>query len=136
MVMSQANPNVKVIEEVYAAFGRGDAAAVAERCTSDTHWDFNVGPSDVPWHVPVRSRADVPAFLGAFGSNVVLKKFEPRTFIASGDQVAVVIGLAYEVKKTGKPVDEEQIHLWTLRDGRVARLRHYEDTAQVLAAHA
>lgn len=132
--MSETNANVNVIREVYAAFGRGDAAAVAERCTSDTQWDFNVGASDVPWHAPVNGRGDVPKFLGAFMANVALKKFEPRTFIASGDHVAVVVGLAYDVKSTGKPVDEEQIHLWTLKDGRITRLRHYEDTAQVLAA--
>src|SRR5689334_20955738 len=115
--MSEANVNV--IREIYGAFGRGDATAVAERCATDTKWDFNVGPSEVPWHVPVNGRADVPRFLGAFVTNVDLKKFEPRTFVASGDHVVAVVALAYEVTKTGKPVDEEQIHFWTLKDGRV-----------------
>jgi hypothetical protein len=45
------------------------------------------------------------------------------------------VRIAYGVKKTGKKVDEEQIHWWTLDDGgKVSRMPHYEDTAQVLAA--
>jgi len=31
-------------------------------------------------------------------------------------------------------VREEQLQWWTVRDGRIAGLRHFEDTAQVIAA--
>lgn len=97
-------------------------------------WDFNVTHSDVPWHVPVTGPGEVPSFLGAFVQNVDIEAFDPRQFIAMGDEVIAHVRLAYSVKKTGKRVDEEQLHWWTLRDGKVARLRHFEDTAQVTAA--
>lgn len=127
--------NVKTIQTIYGAFGRGDVAAIQALVTDDTHWDFAVAGSDVPWHVPVKGKAAVPAFFGAFGGNVELSGFEPAKFMAAGDDVLVHVRIAYTVKKTGKKVAMDQIHWWTLAGGKVARLRHFEDTAQVLAAN-
>ena len=126
--------NVQLIQTVYEAFGRGDVPFIAARVKPEARWDFNVTRSDVPWHVPVSGPAEVPKFLAAFMGNVEIEAFEPRQFIANGDDVIVHIRLAYTVKHTGKRVDEEQLHWWTVRDGKIARLRHFEDTAQVMAA--
>jgi len=126
--------NVQLIETVYAAFGRGDVPFIASKVRPEARWDFNVTSSDVPWHVPVSGPAEVPKFLAAFAGNVELEAFEPRQMIAAGDEVIVNIRIAYTVKRTGRRVDEEQLHWWTVRDGKIARLRHFEDTAQVMAA--
>lgn len=127
--------NVKRIQTVYEAFGRGDVPFIASSVRSDARWDFNVTKSDVPWHVPVTGHAEVPKFLAAFIENVTLEAFEPRQFVAMGDEVVAHVRLAYVVRRTGKRVDQEQLHWWTLRDGKIARLRHFEDTAQVLEAY-
>lgn len=128
--------NIAVIQDIYAAFGRGDVPAILERVTPDTRWDYDVSDSDVPWHVPVVGRDEVPRFLGAFAENVELGRFEPAAFMDCGDHVLVHVRIAYAVKATGRQVEMDQLHWWTLRDGRAARLRHFEDTAQVLRAHA
>jgi len=130
--MSQAN--VKLIQAVYEAFGRGDVPFIAGSVHAEARWDFNVTSSDVPWHVPVTGPAEVPKFLAAFVGNVELEAFEPKQFIASGDDVVAHIRIVYTVKCTGKRVDQEQLHWWTTRDGKITRLRHFEDTAQVLRA--
>jgi ketosteroid isomerase-like protein len=126
--------NVQTIREIYEAFGRGDVAAVLARVKETALWDFNVTRSDVPWHVPVTGPAEIQGFLGAFVESVTLHAFEPRHFIAAGDDVVAHLHLSYTIKKTGRRVDEEQLQWWSLADGRVTRLRHFEDTAQVLAA--
>jgi ketosteroid isomerase-like protein len=126
--------NVQVIREIYEAFGRGDVAGVLGRVKETALWDFNVTRSDVPWHVPVTGPVEIQKFLGAFVENVELHAFEPRRFIASEGDVIAHLHLSYTVKKTGKRVDEEQLQWWSLADGRVTRLRHFEDTAQVVAA--
>ena len=126
--------NIKLIQTVYEAFGRGDAAFIASLVKPDARWDFNVTRSDVPWHVPVSGPAEVPKFLAAFGENVELEAFEPRQFVASGEDVIAPVRIAYTVKKTRKRVDQEQLHWWSIRDGKIARLRHFEDTAQVIGA--
>ena len=126
--------NVQLIQSVYEAFGRGDLAFIASRVRADARWDFNVTASDVPWHVPVTGPVEVPRFLAAFAENVELEAFEPRRFMATGNDVIVHLRLAYTVKRTGKRVDEEQLQWWKVEGGKIAQLRHFEDTAQVIAA--
>ena len=130
----ETSDNEKVVREIYEAIGRGDVAEVLARMKEDARWDFNVGPSDVPWHAPATGPEEIQKFLGEFVENVTLTAFEPRRFIASGDDVVVDVHLAYTVKRTGKLVDLDQLHWWSLNDWRVTRLRHFEDTAQVISA--
>jgi ketosteroid isomerase-like protein len=128
--MSEANQ--KTIEAVYAAFGRGDVPFILERVTEGTRWDFSVASSDVPWHVPVGSRKGLPAFFQAMAENVTFEAFEPRAFLTDGRDVVVKLRLVFTVKRTGKRVEEEQVQWWSFDDaGRIAGLRHYEDTAMV-----
>ncbi len=134
VVMS--DQNVRVIQSIYAAFGKGDVAGVLSHVADATRWDFDVmAGSPVPWHLPVTGKGDVPKFLAAFVENVQLAAFEPTHFIHSGDDVAAHVRIAYTVRRTGKKVDMDQIHWWTLQDGKVIRLRHFEDTAAVLDAY-
>ena len=128
--MSEANQ--KTIEAVYAAFGRGDVGFILERTTEHTAWDFSVATAEVPWHAPVRSKAELPRFFQAMGENVAIEAFEPRAFVSDGRNVVVKLRVAYQVKRTGRRVDEEQVQWWSFDDaGRIASLRHYEDTASV-----
>ena len=130
--MSEAN--IALIQSIYAAFGRGDVEFIAANTAEGAGWGFNVSDSPVPWHQPVVGPKEVPLFLAAFNQNVEIEAFEPRRFIPSGEDVVVHLGLSYPVKRTGKRVREEQLQWWTVRNGKVAGLRHFEDTAQVLAA--
>jgi hypothetical protein len=124
----------QLIQNLYAAFGRGDVAFITGQVQAQARWDFNVTHSDVPWHVPAVGPAEVARFIAALMSNVTLQAFEPRQFIAAGDEVVVHVRIAFTVNRSGKSVDQEQLHWWTVRDGKVARLRHFEDTAQVIGA--
>jgi len=57
--------NVEVIQAIYAAFGKGDIPAVLAHVAEQTRWDFDVGPSPVPWHVPVTKKDEVIKILGS-----------------------------------------------------------------------
>ena len=126
--------NVTTIQKIYEAFGQGDVAAIVARVRPDTHWDFAGARPEVAWHRPVTSVANLPAFFGVMMENLKIEKFEPREFVHCGPHVLVDVHIAYTVAKSGTRVEMDQIHWWTISDGKVARLRHYEDTAQVLAA--
>ncbi len=128
------NTNVVLIQSIYAAFGRGDVAYIAGKVAPEARWDFNVANSDVPWHTPATGPDGVKRFIGDFVNNVELEAFEPRHFVAAGDDVIAHIRLAMTVRRNGRHIDEEQLHWWKVRDGRVESLHHFEDTAQVVAA--
>ena len=131
-----AAANTALIQSIYQAFGRGDVAFIAARVTPDTHWSFAVQSSPVPRHQPVQGPEGVAAFLGAFVANVTISAFEPRQFVAAGDEVMVHVSISFKINRTGKMVTEDQIHWWTLHGGKVAGLRHFEDSAQVISAWA
>ena len=130
-----SNENIELIKSIYAAFAKGDVGFIADHTSPGANWSFNVSDSDVPWHRPVAGPEGVPCFLKALADNVDMEVFEPRHFVAAGEDVVVHLGLAYKVKSTGKRVREEQLQWWTVRNGKVTGLRHFEDTAQVLAAY-
>jgi len=127
--------NVKAVQSIYGAFGRGDVPGILEHCADETEWAFNGARSEVPWHDTFKGKTAVPRFIQALVSNVDLHDFRPKTFIHSGDDVVCNVSIEYTVKKTGKRVREDQLHWWSFTNGKVARLLHFEDTAQVAAAH-
>ena len=127
--------HVATVQTIYGAFGRGDVPAVQARVTDHTHWDFAGGRGEVPWHATIDGRENLPRFFELLGGGIELRAFEPREFMHCGPHVVVDVRIEYTVRKTGKRVAMDQLHWWTLDgSGKVARLRHYEDTAQVLEA--
>ena len=127
--------NVSAVQSMYEAFGRGDVAGVLEHVAETTAWDSNGGRSEVPWHAPVAGRLELTRFFEVFGTSVEVDVFAPREFMPSGPHVLVEVHIEYTVRKTGKRVVQDQIHWWTFDEHqRATRMRHFEDTAQVLAA--
>jgi ketosteroid isomerase-like protein len=128
--------NVQTIQAIYGAFGRGDIGGILERVSEDVELSFNVANSDVPWHATFKGKAGLPRFFEALGSGTAVEKFAPEEFIHSGSHVVVTVRFEHTLRKTGKRVVEQQIHHWTFGGGgKVERLRHYTDTAAVLAAY-
>lgn len=124
--------NVRTIQGIYDAFARQDLERLLESVAEATRWDFNGGSEEVPWHAPVTSRKELPAFFAALAEHVDFEAFEPRELMPSGPHVIVDVRMRYRVKSTGRRVEQQQLQWWTLDgDRRVSRLRHFEDTAQV-----
>jgi len=123
-----------VIDAVYAAFLRGDVSEVAARFREDGRVDFEGASRLVPWHLPARSRAELPRFFTAFAQSVDIERFEREATLTSSEEVVVRVHLRYRVRATGSVVDERQVHWWWLKDGQVQAMTHFEDTAQVVAA--
>lgn len=60
--------------------------------------------------------------------------FEAREFIAQGNKVVVDVFERPHVKATGKAYDNDYVQIYTVRDGLIAEVRIFEDTAMVQAA--
>jgi ketosteroid isomerase-like protein len=131
-VNSMSETHRKTIEAIYAAIGRGDLPFILQHVSDSTRWDFAVGDSKVPWYRPASSKLELPGFFQIVAEHMAFEAFEPRTFVSDSRHVVVKVGIAYTVKRTGRRVDQEQVHWWTFDEaGRIAGLRHYEDTAAV-----
>ena len=130
-----AEDNVKIIQTMYEAFGRGDVGAIVERLADDDlDWGAEATSTGAPWYGVCRSKDDVRNFFTAFASAVDVEEFVPFSMAAEGDDVFAIVRFRGKSRATGKPITMNLHHYFTLRDGKVVFYRGSEDTAQVVAA--
>lgn len=132
-----ANSNVEVVKGAYEAFGRGDVPAVLGAMTDDIEWNESEGmpyggayngPQEIADRVFAPIVEDVPDF-----------KPIPEELFVDGDTVVVLARYTGTGKATGQKLDIVGVHVWELRDGKLARFRQFIDTvkyAEVVPADA
>jgi ketosteroid isomerase-like protein len=136
-----AEKNLRVVQDMYAAFGRGDVGFVLEQIDDECD-GFGVTSgtqTGVPWHLDtkVKGRAGAARYFEALASSVDHKAFEQRDFAATDDHVYATVRLVQAIHATGKTLEQpEVVHHFTFRNGKVVRCRVSEDTALTKAAFA
>jgi ketosteroid isomerase-like protein len=129
-----SSANVTQVQNLYAAFGRGDVAAIIAGLSPEVDWQSVGRRTDYPAFGPRMGAAAVQEFFGLVADNEDFSEFSPREFYAADDKVFVFGTYTLKMKKTGKPVACEWAHIFTLRDGKVTRWREHTDTAQFAEA--
>jgi ketosteroid isomerase-like protein len=125
--------NTEVVQQGYEAFGRGDIPALLEFVADDVEW-IQQGPSAIPFTGTRHGHEGVAEYFSLLDVNLDFEQFEPREFVAQDDTV-VVLGFERSVmKSTGRPLENEWAHVYTLRDGKIAKARLFEDTGAYAAA--
>ena len=127
--------NVKVVQTLFEAFGRGDIPALLSSLSDDVSWQIFGTASGVPYYGEHKGQAGVTDFFGKLGGNVEFERFEPREFLSvEGERVLVLGGERGRVKPTGRSFDQEWAMVFTLKGGKVTSFRCYEDTEAVAVA--
>ena len=122
-----------VIQSMYAAFGRGDVEGLLGLCADDVDWTM-LGSIDLPYIGQFRGKQALLRWFGLVAEFDDIQAFEPREFFAGADHVTV-LGWERTRAKPGSGVFETPwVHLFTLRDGKVARFVGIYDTAAVEVA--
>ena len=126
--------SAEVVRGIYEALGRGDMAGVLGAMADDIEWyeaeglpygGLYQGGEAVAQNVFGPLTRDIPNFA-----------VTPEQFIASGDTVAVVARYTGTAKDTGKDLDLPVVHVWDVRNGKLARFRQFVDTAKFREALA
>ena len=123
-----AQQNKQRVQESYRLFQNGDIQGVLERCHDDAEWcspDSEVMPFAGSFH----GKPGIADFFSRLDATLQALRFEPQEFIAEGDKVVVVGQATWLVKTTGKQFDTPWMHVFTLRDGKIARIEALSDTA-------
>ena len=123
-----AEQSVEVVKGAYAAFAKGDVPGVLGTFDSEIEWyeaegmpygGLHRGGEAIAQNVFAPLAEDVEAFA-----------VTPEEFIASGDAVAVVARYTGTGKGTGKRLDQTVVHVWDVRNGKIARFRQFIDTVK------
>ena len=126
--------NTKVVQECYAAFGRGDAQAILDRMDDNVAWHAWYGAGkQVPFGGKRQGKAAVGDFFKQIAQHITFSRFEPREFVATGDKV---VALGHYTGKTsaGKNYDSDFAMVFTLSNGKVTHFQEFNDSAAINAA--
>ena len=122
--------SVDVVRGVYEAFGRGDVPAVLGAMADDIEWHEAEGmPYGGIYH---GGEAVAQNVFGPITQDIPDFAVKPEEFIASGDAVAAVVRYTGTGKATGKQLNLPVVHVWDVRNGKIAQFRQFIDTAKFL----
>ncbi len=131
--MSEAN--VKLVQGMYAAFGKGDIASIIGALAADAGWESVGRPTDYPGLGKRRGTKAVQDFFGIVAQNIEFSEFSPREFYETANKVFVLGHYAGRIKKTGRPFSSDFIHVFTATGGKIEDFKEFLDTAQVAEAY-
>jgi uncharacterized protein len=126
--MSQEN--VEVVREAWEAAERHDNEAIFPLYDADVEIQGLHGLGDRVYRGPggvSEFWRDWVASWGESGSEV-------EEWIDAGDDVIAVMHIWGRGKRSGVPVEARQSHVWTVREGKLLRLRVYDTRDEALKA--
>lgn len=118
------------LKGLYDSFGRGDIPSVLGSMHPQIRWHEAEGspyqPSGEPWIGP-----------DAVLNNLLVKLAEEwdaftvhaHTFHDAGGVVVVEARYTGTYKGTGKAIDTQACHVWTVENGKITKFQQYVDTA-------
>ena len=128
--------NIQMVKDAYAAFQQGDIDGVLRLVVDDVDWHGVKGAEGVAPQAGARKgRAAVGGFFRQLAAATEFPHFEPREFVAQGDQVVVIGDYAATVKITGRSAVTDWVMVFTVRDGKISRFREWTDSAQLVRAY-
>ena len=130
-----AESNVEFIQDLFAAFGRGDIFYVIDAHASDVVSESPVShTSTLPWAGTRTGRRELVEYFETMAEHVRPEAFRDVVFTASGDCVVVEGSNAGTVLATGERYDHDWVMVFTIRDGKVVRFRHFYDPGDIEVA--
>ena len=130
-----SNANIKLVQDVYAAFGRRDIPAVLDALTPDVTWGLVGREKDVPMAGIRNGKAGAGEFFRLLTETQELTAFEPRKFAAADDTVFVAGRAAWIMCKSRVAGENEWVHVFTIRDGKISAFRGHQDTGLLAEAY-
>lgn len=124
--------NLQVVQDVYAAFARGDIPTVLAAFDSRIEWREAEGnpyePSGAAWIGP---EAVLQKLFQRIATDWNDFSVHPQRFHDAGETIVVEGRYTGTSKHTGQALDAQLCHLWSVRHGQVVRFQQFVDTAQL-----
>jgi ketosteroid isomerase-like protein len=135
--MRKEEQNIQVVKRLFEAFGKGDVQGALNTFAENVDYQSPVtrhAHPEMSWAKPRHSRREVAAFFKELAEKTQVRSMEPREFTAQGDRVIVEGKNTGIVKSTGRSYEHDWVMVFTIRDGKIIKHRHYYDTGDVLVA--
>jgi len=120
----------EIVRSFYEKLKMGDAAGALGLMARDIEWI-------TMWHYKVNGRGPERVAEGLFKPLMVewsSFSLDPSEFIVDGDTVVSLGRFTGVHGVTGKKAEAGYAHVWTVKDGKIARFRQYIDTLMIAEA--
>jgi uncharacterized protein len=126
--MSQSNADI--VASVYDAMKEADLDGILARC----HPGLTITQAEeLPWGGHYVGRDGLIEFVTKLISTIA-SQVEHEALFEAGDRVIQRGRTRGTVRETGAEFDIPEVHVWTVRDGKVVAAEFYIDTPAMLAA--
>ena len=127
---------VQLIQDLYAAFGRGDVPCILDACSDDVVWT-QVGPQGMDYAGTFKGKEGVGRWFGMVAANDVIREFEPREFFGGDDHCTVIGWERTADAKTGKEFTSDWLHNFQVKHGKITRwIGAFDSDARARVAQA
>lgn len=121
---------IRLIRDLYGAFGRGDVAAIDAAMADDVRWHF---PGTGPFGADVKGKSAVMSQLGLPMQHFEEFKLEVHDVLGSGDHIVALVSSNF--RRKGRNFHDREAHVFHISaDGKVAEVWFTLDTEQMKAA--
>lgn len=120
---------------MYAAFAKRDIRTILNAMADDVEWILDAPPV-VPYPGRRRGPAQAADFFALLGSTERDQKLTIDEYIDGGDNIVTLGRYTATVKNTGKKIDAQILHVFTIKNGKITRFIDGIDTAQLADAHS
>jgi ketosteroid isomerase-like protein len=124
---NQSASNLRIVQQLYAAFSKHDIAAILAMISPDVEW----GEPPNPFNPAGGTRHGHAGFLewvriGREAEDILA--LEPKKFLLDRDSVAVVGYTKILAKPTNRTYETDFVHLFTLNGSKIVRFQEFFDT--------
>lgn len=118
---------ISLIQDAYAAFGRGDIPGLLAMLSPEVRWDF-AGDRRVAYTGRFKGHGQVGEWFQCVAQADGIQAFEPREFLAGPDHVTVLGWERTQALPGGAVFECEWVHVWQIREGKITRFWGMLDT--------
>ena len=126
--------NKQLVMQAYEHYRNRNIAAILAMTDDGIEW-VGYDSELIPFAGDYHGKDEVAYFFRTLDQCQDVLRFEPRSFIAEGDKVAVTGVGQWHVKATGLDYESPWVHVFTLRDGKIVRFEQFNHTAAAEAAY-
>jgi uncharacterized protein len=129
--------NVAVVRELFAALERGDLPGAIQFVGEEVDWQSPVTrthPPEIPWSRVRRNKREVTEYFKELGQKVRPEGFKLLQITVQDDRVVVEGQNKGTVHKTGRTYEHDWVMIFSVRDNKIVRFRHYYDTGDLVGS--
>lgn len=123
----------RIIEDAYKAYQEGRTLDAFANCAEDFRFNWAAQAGQTRWSAGGADLQGMFEKFSALAETYDYLAYEVLKLIADGDEAAAEVRVSLRHKKTGVEFDMNIADFWTVKDGQIASLTEYFDTALILS---